>query len=704
MEPIDYGGVLLRRWWLPVVLGVICAVAAVLLIPSGSKPSGANAPASSWKWTTSAIVGAPPPAVGSLSALGSQLSTQDIVFYAGETSVIAAAAKAAGITEPVSELVVGAYGPGPKTGTAGEVALLTNGPTPAKSAAFTNAYAKAVGDYINGLASSKQQAQLQQVQHTISDLKFEIAVSGSKVPATLNTQLASAQADEEALIAAAPTTGYQVIKPASASGATKIGGKGVGGATSSRKVRLLGGFVIGLIIGAGIVLISALLDKRLRTASRTANKFGFPVVAEIPLPSKTNGGYDISALSSSTASDSPVAEAFQMLRMAVTLEDLAGELVYDTGGPAAQPLGSTMTGSAHFDEVDQPGSQPINTRQVVLVVSPGEETARPVVVANLASSYARAGLRVLVMSTIDIRTSEVASAASDLTQDVTSVDLAVRMQPTLVENVSSVSLSEFVANSAQLVNRAPGLIRAARDLADVVIVEAPPVLAYHDTEALSHAVDVVLVVGDCVETKLDRAQQAGELLRRMNAPVLGVVLTSVEIGTRDIRHLVSVRPGSKGVEEPLEKVLEPAPHTEFVGEDSEALEPVGDDNGDGKKVNTVVDDESETVEQAQNGGVNAKEAVAAGDSDLATLELAMNSNEMVATTDEVPATVEHAQNGNGNGKEKVAAAATLETVSNGNGHSNGNGNARNGNGHSNGNGTATGTAKRRWLLPRPSRP
>ena len=39
MEPIDYGGVLLRRWWLPVVLGVICAVLAVLLIPGASKPS-----------------------------------------------------------------------------------------------------------------------------------------------------------------------------------------------------------------------------------------------------------------------------------------------------------------------------------------------------------------------------------------------------------------------------------------------------------------------------------------------------------------------------------------------------------------------------------------------------------------------------------------------------------------------------------------
>src|ERR1700677_1824709 len=87
MEPIDFGGVLLRRWWLPVALGVIFAIAAVLLIPGGSKPS-ANSPASLSKWESSAVVGAPPPAAGSLSGLGSELSTEQIVFYAGETSVI----------------------------------------------------------------------------------------------------------------------------------------------------------------------------------------------------------------------------------------------------------------------------------------------------------------------------------------------------------------------------------------------------------------------------------------------------------------------------------------------------------------------------------------------------------------------------------------------------------------------------------------
>ena len=443
-------------------------------------------------------------------------------------------------------------------------------------------------------------AQLQQVQQTINNLKWEIAASGSKVPANLTAQLAAAEANQQSLLAP-PDTGYQIIRPASAASATRAGGKTLSGATSSKKVRLLGGFVIGVTIGAGLVLLLALLDKRLRDSSRAASNFGFPVVAEIPLPSKRNGESNSLALSSPNAAGSPVAESFQMLRMAVALEDLAGDLVYDAGEHEVRPLGSTKIGVSDSDVADQPGHEPLNTRQVVMVVSPGEETARPVVVTNLAASYARAGLRVLVMSTLDVRTSESSGAPSDLATDVSSVDLAVRMQQTLVENVSTVSLSEFVANSAQLVVRAPGIIRAARDLADVVIVETPSVLAYHDAEALSKAMDVVVVVGDCAETKLEDAKRAGELLRRMHAPVLGVVLTSVEIGTRDIRHLVSVGSKTKEIEEPLEAILEPAPYAGAPGRDSETLEQPTTANGSGKEEETVTAMEAATLELAKNG-------------------------------------------------------------------------------------------------------
>ena len=202
MEPVDYGGVLLKRWWVPVALGFVCALAAVLLIPGASKHSGANASPSTW--TTSATVGSPPPASRNTGGLGSGLTTQQIVFYSSEHAVLESAAKAAGITTPLNELVMYAIGPAPKIGIAGQVGLIATGSTPAESAALTNAYAKALGDYINGLLGSTQQAQLQQVQQTINNLKWEIAANGSKVPASLTAQLSSAQADQKHYLRAFP--------------------------------------------------------------------------------------------------------------------------------------------------------------------------------------------------------------------------------------------------------------------------------------------------------------------------------------------------------------------------------------------------------------------------------------------------------------------------------------------------------------------
>ena len=239
------------------------------------------------------------------------------------------------------------------------------------------------------------------------------------------------------------------------------------------------------------------------------------------------------------------------------------------------------------------------------------------------------------------------------------MDLAVRVRPTLVENVSSVSLSEFVANSAQLVNRAPGILRAARDLADVVIVEAPPVLAYHDTEALSQAVDVVLVVGDCAETKLERAKQAGELLRRMNAPVLGVVLTSVEIGTRDIRHAricsAGIRRSRGSSGEGARAGASRRRLSAATPKLSSRREP---SNGDGTEVDTVPDSEPETLEHVRNGnGERERERR----TDERERERQRKGGRRQTPRDQRPLEPRERNgngngHGNGNGKEKVAVA------------------------------------------------
>ena len=116
------------------------------------------------------------------------------------------------------------------------------------------------------------------------------------------------------------------------------------------------------------------------------------------------------------------------------------------------------------------------------------------------------------------------------------------LEPSILQYVRRLPLSPFMTKSGQLANRAPAILKQARNLADVVIVEVPPLLALHHAEALMHVVDVVLVVAESKSAAFDDARHAGDLLRRMGAPVLGVVLTNVPLNQRDVRQLALPRP------------------------------------------------------------------------------------------------------------------------------------------------------------------
>ena len=93
----------------------------------------------------------------------------------------------------------------------------------------------------------------------------------------------------------------------------------------------------------------------------------------------------------------------------------------------------------------------------------------------------------------------------------------------------------FVRNSGQLVSRAPALFDAARQVADVVIVEAPPFLAFHHGEAMAHAVDSCSWSGECGVTTFDEADGPGTCSAASSAPVLGVVFTEVPIDKAEKR-------------------------------------------------------------------------------------------------------------------------------------------------------------------------
>ena len=509
MEPIDFWGALRRSWRLFVVLALAGAVIAVLVPVSHAKK--VKAPAI---YVANVLVGAPPSGVG--SPLRGGVTSQQIVFFATQANTLQAVASTAGLTVPstslpgyLSAVVVAANGAIPvgasgvvRRSTPTDVLLTGRAASAADAVDLANTYADQVGQAVeSGLAG--------------------------------NSRFVGAD------------SGYTVLQPA----VTAVAGGGVpkAGLTKSRKVRALGGLLVGVIIAAGLVLLRELLDKRIRSAARAASIFGFPVVGEIPLAAVAGGAAVpglIPMVDVVRDPDSPGAEAYRMLRMSVMFESLAP--LSGPGDPFALGMGldggDDVLAGAMAAGGGSSAPTEIRRRQIILVVSAGSEATRPHVAANLAAIYAEAEQSVVVISTGNLDVGFDHHANGLLSGEIRQQDVESALQPSILQHVRRLPLSPFLAKSGQLADRAPSILSAARNLSDVIIVEVPPLLALHHAEALMHVVDVVLVVAESKFTTFDDARQAGDVLRRMGAPVLGVVLTNVELDQRDIRQLALPRP------------------------------------------------------------------------------------------------------------------------------------------------------------------
>ncbi len=510
MEPIDYVGALRRSWRLVVALAIIVAIIAVLIPVSHSKKVKSALP-----YVATSLVGSPP--ASQQSPLRAGVSSTQIAFYANSTATREAVANAIGLNAgPAALPAYMAANVVPATGvtTVGATAIAKrNAPTDVDFVGYGATPAEAVL-VANTFVSQTESA----IQNALAgDSKNSDVNSGI-------TPLLSAQF------------------------ATKVAGGGKKSPVTSRKIRGLGGLAVGAAIGAGLVLLRELLDKRLRTAGRAEANFGFPVIAEIPMASLVGKPVVSGQIPVVDVIRDPLsagAEAYRMLRMSVMFENLAPQ------SAAADPFALGLEGG--IAGLLPEGGEPLvvgpvvelESRQVVMVVSPGSEPTRPHVAANLAAIYAEAGQKVIVISTGDLEVGG-RRLRAEVSGEIRTEDVEFRLQPSRLENVWRLPLSPFVAKSGELVNRAPAIIEGARNLADVVIVEVPPVLALHHAEAMAHVVDVTLVVGECKYTTFDDARQAGDLLRRMGAPVLGVVLTNVRVRNSDIRQSALFRPEPVG--------------------------------------------------------------------------------------------------------------------------------------------------------------
>ena len=75
------------------------------------------------------------------------------------------------------------------------------------------------------------------------------------------------------------------------------------------------------------------------------------------------------------------------------------------------------------------------------------------------------------------------------------------------------------------------ILHALRDVADVIIIDTPPVLAVTDAVVLAPRVDGVVLVLRAGHTRREPAKQARAVLEKSKANIVGIVLNDAELNS-----------------------------------------------------------------------------------------------------------------------------------------------------------------------------
>jgi capsular exopolysaccharide synthesis family protein len=507
MEPIDFLRVLRRRWKILALALVIAGVVAWVTTPSAEQQTGP--PVTSYTATSTLLQepgSATPLGFIALLSGGGRIPevAAETIGYEGDPAVLASQVTVTADSE---------YG---------LLSVTSSGSEGEPTAELVNAYSQAIRTVLAQDARDDRQqkiteitARIAQAQRGVKRTNAALKSSPGNVAlqAELQAYTQQVQAAYLELTDLYSQTGndsglsvYQEATP------IPVVSQSAFTPPSSRTGRMV--IALGAALALGLVLILLLdrLDTRLRRRQDVEEAFDLPVVAEVPkLSYREQRRHRVAALS---APVSPAAESYRSLRSALSLM-------------RSRPIAvDSWAGGADS------GSKSGNAKpQVVLVTSARSGEGKSTSAANLAVTLAETGQRVLLLDA-DFRNPSLHSlldvspgpGLADLLVTETDEHLSSVARPTSVGGVRLVTGGNCDDFLGVLPGRLAQRVDEARKSADVVVIDAAPLLVGNDSLDFMPFVDSVIVVARAGRVTREMAERSSALLARVRVPVLGVVL------------------------------------------------------------------------------------------------------------------------------------------------------------------------------------
>lgn len=515
MDPLDYLKILQRHWKVAAALLAVALLAAFITSPSQ--------PAQVYE--------------AEHILLRDQASGDESTMSADNPSVVALWATAGEVPERVAEKLRFS---GPVEELAGRltvtpdvdlstVEMVATAESPDEAVLTVNTFAAELLAFIAARDAARVNEMQAETTQRSDELRAEIqrygeaiaAAGGPTAPAAAGSvaQRDAAIAELGSLAAEAATETRTTTLWTSLQTATSADEASDSVVGATRGQRMLLAALVALLLAFGVAIMLDRSDSRLHSKEQAEREFGLPVLAEAPLlPIRHRRraavfGYD---------HDHGLAEAYRALRTALLLfrDRLPLEL-------EAADLSAKHRPRAAARGVD---------RQVIVVTSPEAGDGKSTTAANLAMAYAEADQSVLLINwdrwrpvSARIFDAEDGPGVGEYLESG-EVPLQEFVQSTSVPGVHLVHAGKGKQRGATRLHTRQRLFEEARSLAEVVIIDTAPLLASSATRELVTLADVVVLASRSGRTTSVAARRTAELLRRLGAPTLGVVLVGVPTG------------------------------------------------------------------------------------------------------------------------------------------------------------------------------